>query len=95
MCGFIYLKNFQSKISTEEKLVNSSKDLKKEDQTTKKFIEDNTLICFYRLRIIDISINSDQPLSNTNSAMAFNGMIYNYKNFNLNVRGIPNCYLNY
>lgn len=90
MCGFIYLKNFQSKISTEEKnlLANSSKDLKKRGPDNEKIYQrDNTLICFYRLRIIDISINSDQPLSNTNSAMAFNGMIYNYKNFNLNVRG--------
>lgn len=85
MCGFIYYKKFDQNININDQKVikEAGKSLFSRGPDDQKiFVKKNTIINFYRLKIIDLSDKSSQPISNFDKVMAFNGMIYNFNELN-------------
>jgi len=82
MCGYLFYKNFHGTISDAKKneLRHLSKALAHRGPDNHQEYSDNDIfISFYRLSIIDPTDSANQPIVNSESAMAFNGMVYNYK----------------
>ena len=81
MCGFVCI----IKDSSVKNYIKTFKDLKKINKhrgpdSIKLSINDNYLILFRRLSIIDTSDNADQPFESSDKKLRviFNGEIYNY-----------------
>ena len=82
MCGIIfYLSNFPL-TETQDDLFDkalSSQDWRGPDNTERYKSEDGkVLIGHNRLKIIDLTNNSNQPYVKRNNILSFNGEIYNY-----------------
>lgn len=82
MCGFLYYKNFKNQITPDkrEKLKILSKRMNHRGPDNHMiYCKKNTFISFFRLSIINPGPEANQPLHDDKSVMAFNGMIYNFK----------------
>ena len=80
MCGFFieYKKNNFS--DSQEKFNSSSRLIKhRGDQSLKSYMDDKIRVNFYRLKIMDLSENGNQPMFDCSKRylIAFNGEIYN------------------
>lgn len=88
MCGFLYVKfKGKSEISGELKAITEAAaaelSYRGPDYRGLKIFKNNVFI-HYRLSIIDVTSNSNQPFESDENIFLYNGEIFNYKDFDKN-----------